>query len=128
MRFFKKIFPFLIFTALLAVPPFWLKYTPYYYLLIPQFWVLFAFVGGLTFAALSSVLLAQNANPETYTQIFMGATVFKLLACLVFVLVFIIKIKVNKPFFMVDLLYLYFLNTGFEIYVLLCNLRNQKLE
>lgn len=121
----KKISPFFFFTVVLAIAPVCLIFSGHNNLLIPHFWLLFAFVGGLTFIALLGVLLAQNRNPETYAQVFMGSTIFKLLACLVFVLVYVSKIEVNKPVFMVNLIYLYFLNTGFEIYVLLCNLRNQ---
>jgi hypothetical protein len=124
----KKIIPFLVFSILLAVPPLLLIYTGNNNWLIPGFWLLFAFVGGLTLAALVGVLMSQNGPPETYTQVFMGATVFKLLACLVFVLVYTLNNKVDKPVFIVNFMYLYFLNTGFEIYILLRNLRNQNLR
>lgn len=97
-------------------------------LLIPQFWIIFAFVGALTLLAIIGILAAQAVSPELGTQAFMAATVIKLLACLVFVLVFFLKHKVNRPVFMADFFYLYFLNTGFEIYVLLRNLRNQNLK
>ena len=123
-----KIFPFLIFSLLLALGPVCLTYSGYNNLLIPQFWLLFSFVGGLTLLALIAVLAAQSIDPEMYAQSFMGATVFKLLACLTFILVFVLKHKVDKPVFMADFFYLYFLNTGFEIYVLLRNLRNQNLK
>jgi hypothetical protein len=124
----KKILPFFVFSLLLAVPPVCLIFFNLQHLLVAHFWLLFGFVGGLTLMALTGVLLAQNGDPETYTQVFMGATVFKLLACLVFVLVYVINIQVNKTVFMLNLIYLYFLNTGFEIYVLLRNLRNQNLR
>lgn len=97
-------------------------------LLIPQFWLLFAFVGGLTLFATIGILTAQSVSPELGTQAFMAATVIKLLACLVFVLVFFLKHKVNRPIFIADFFCLYFLNTGFEVYILLRNLRNQNLK
>lgn len=118
----------MVFTIFLAVAPLVLIYTGNNNWIIPGFWLLFAFVGGLTLAALIGVLMAQNGPPETYTQVFMGATVFKLLACLVFVLVYVTNNDVNKPVFMANFMYLYFLNTGFEIYILLRNLRNQNLR
>ncbi len=124
----KKIYPFFLFTIVMALPPLALIFTGNNNWIIPGFWLLFAFVGGLTLAALISVLMSQKGSPETYTQVFMGATVFKLLACLVFVLVYVMNNKVDKPVFMLNFIYLYFLNTGFEIYVLLCNLRNQNLR
>jgi F0F1-type ATP synthase assembly protein I len=64
-------------------------------------------------------------NSEMYAQAFLGATTFKLLACLVFVLIFIKETKPEKIVFVVDFMYLYFLNMVFEIYGLLRNLRNQ---
>ncbi|MFD2145082.1 hypothetical protein [Mucilaginibacter antarcticus] len=124
----KKIVPFLIFTIVLAMPPLALTLTCNNSWIIPRFWLLFAFVGGLTLAAVIGVLMAQKRDPETYTQVFMGATVFKLLACLVFVLIYVMFNKVDKPIFMLNFMYLYFLNTGFEIYILLRNLRNQNLR
>jgi hypothetical protein len=35
---------------------------------------------------------------------------------------------VNKYVFVADFFYIYFLNTAFEVYSLLCNLRNQNLR
>ncbi len=66
--------------------------------------------------------------PEFYAQAFLGATVFKMLACLSFMLFLVLKTTINKPVFMANFFYLYFLNMGFEVYVLLRNLRNQNLK
>jgi len=63
-----------------------------------------------------------------YSQAFLGATTFKLLACLVFVLVFVKKTHPEKYVFVADFMYLYLLNTVFEIYGLLRSLRNQNLR
>ena len=63
-----------------------------------------------------------------YAQAFLGGTTLKLLACLVFVLVFIRHNHPDKITFIVDFMYLYLFNTVFEIYGLLRNLRNQKLK
>ncbi|MDB5158819.1 MAG: hypothetical protein JWR50_3526 [Mucilaginibacter sp.] len=112
----------------MAVGPLCLIYTGNQNWLIPQFWLLFGFIGGLTLLALIAVLVSQRKDPEMYAQVFMGATVFKLLACLTFILIFVLKHKVDKPVFMGNFFYLYFINTVFEIYVLLRNLRNQNLK
>jgi hypothetical protein len=96
--------------------------------LVPQFWPMFAFIGFLTLSVIFGVLLSQSFMPEFYAQIFLAATVFKMLACLVFMLVLVLKTKVDKPVFVANFFYLYFLNTGFEVYVLLRNLRNQNLK
>lgn len=96
--------------------------------LATQFWAMFAFIGFLTLAALIFVFAMQNLMPEYYAQAFLAATVFKMLACLSFMLFLVLKTKVDKPVFMADFFYLYFLNMGFEVYVLLRNLRNQNLK
>lgn len=124
----SKITPFLIFTLVLAVVPVCLMLTGNQGWLVPQFWAMFAFIGFLTLVALVFVFLIQNLMPEYYAQAFLGVTVFKMLACLVFMLILVLKTPVNKPVFVVNFLYLYFLNTGFEVYVLLRNLRNQNLK
>lgn len=113
---------------MLAVVPVCLALTGNQYWLVSQFWVMFAFIGFLTLATLISVFLIQKLMPEYYAQAFLAATVFKMLACLVFMLVLVLKTTINKPVFMTNFFYLYFLNTGFEVYVLLRNLRNQNLK
>ncbi len=72
--------------------------------------------------------MAQQINAEKGAQVFLAATVFKILSCLVFALVFLLKNKVNKYIFVADFFYLYFLNTAFEVYILLRNLRNQNFK
>jgi len=121
----KVLLQFIIFTALLAVPPIILTYVENGYWLIPYFWGIFAFVSVVTLIAILGVLLVQKKNKEMYAQAFMGVTTFKLLACLVFVLIFIKETHPDKIVFVVDFMYLYFLNMTFEIYGLLRNLRNQ---
>lgn len=124
----SKITPFLIFTLVLGVVPVCLMLTGNQGWLVPQFWAMFAFIGFLTLTTLIFVFLIQNLMPEYYAQAFLGATVFKMLACLVFMLILVLKMPVNKLVFAADFFYLYFLNTGFEVYVLLRNLRNQNLK
>jgi len=97
-------------------------------LVATQFWVMFAFICFLTLAVLIFVLLIQQLMPEYYAQAFLAATVFKMLACLCFMLFLVLKTTVNKPVLAGNFFYLYFLNTGFEVYLLLRNLRNQKLK
>jgi hypothetical protein len=123
-----KLIPFFVFTLLLAAIPLCLKLAGMQHLLATQFWVMFAFIGFLTLAVLIFVFAIQNLMPEYYAQTFLAATVFKMLACLSFMLFLMLKTPVNKPVFMADFFYLYFLNTGFEVYILLRNLRNQNLK
>ncbi|WP_428328488.1 hypothetical protein [Mucilaginibacter sp.] len=128
MKTYKPVISFLIFTLLLAVPPVLLKYFYNGYLLVKGFWPMFLFLSVLTFIVVMFVLIIQQKNNEMYAAAFLGATTFKMLACLVFVLVFIKKNHPEKLFFVADFMYLYFLNTVFEIYGLLRNLRNQNLK
>jgi hypothetical protein len=121
----KILFSFVVFTCMLAVPPLLLQYFDNGYLLVPNFWTIFFFISALTLIVIVTVLLVQQKNKEMYAAGFLGATTFKLLACLIFLLVLIKKTHPEKVNFMVDFAYLYFLNTVFEIYGLLCNLRNQ---
>jgi hypothetical protein len=121
----KPFITFLLFTCLVAIVPLALKYTGMGDWLVPGFWAMFFFIAGLTLLVLFVVLTVQAKNSEMYAGAFLGATTFKLLACLVFLLVFIKTRHPVKVFFVVDFMYLYLLNTGFEIYGLLRNLRNQ---
>jgi len=125
LKIYKVLLSFLIFSCLLAVPPLLLTWFDNADMLIHGFWVLYFFVSILTLMVILTVLIVQQKNNEMYAAAFLGATTFKLLACLIFVLVFIKKNHPEKVFFVVDFMYLYFLNTVFEIYGLLRNLRNQ---
>jgi hypothetical protein len=75
--------------------------------------------------ALLLILAIQRINTEMYAQAYLGATTFKLLASMVFALIFIRKMHPDKAYFVSSFMYLYFLNMGFEVYCLLRNLRNQ---
>jgi len=66
--------------------------------------------------------------PTMFSEAFMGATIVKILSCLIFVLIFVHENKVEKHVFIGDFFYVYFLNTAFEIYILLRTLRNKILR
>ena len=128
MSILKNVFFYLLFLAVLAALPLWLSKKGHADLLTSLFWLIFFFLSGLTLVVVITVLLGQQLDAERGAQFFLGATVFKILACLVFALVFLLKNKVNKYVFVADFFYIYFLNTAFEIYTLLRNLRNQNLK
>jgi len=125
LKLYKVLLQFIIFSALLAVPAVILTYVENGYWLVLDFWGVFIFLSLLTLVTTLAVLLVQQKNSEMYGQAFLAATTFKLLATLVFILIFIKETKPLKIVFMVDFMYLYFLNMAFEIYGLLRNLRNQ---
>ena len=63
--------------------------------------------------------------PNMYAQTFLAVTVVKMMGCMALALLFVLKFDVDKTVFLINFFYVYFLNTGFEVYVLLRNLRNQ---
>jgi len=128
MKVYRTVLSFVAFIILLAIPPVLLNYTGNSDLLAPHFWLLFFFISGLTLVVIVAVLLSQRANSEMYSQVFLAATTFKILVCLIFMVVFLRKNQVDKVIFVADFFYVYFLNTAFEVYGLLRNLRNQNLR
>ena len=128
MNILKNVFFYLLFLAVLAAPPLWLSKNGHADLLTPHFWAIFFFLSVLTLIVVITVLLGQQIDGERGAQFFLAATTFKILACLVFALVFLLKNKVNKYVFVADFFYIYFLNMAFEMYTLLRNLRNQNLK
>ena len=125
MKIAPAVFFFLLFVVAIAIPPMVLQYTGNTDLLTNGFWTLFFFMSGLTLLVLIGMLYIKQINQEYFAQAFLAGTTFKILACLVFILVFLAKHTVNKPVFVAGFMYIYILNTVFEIYALLRNLRNQ---
>jgi hypothetical protein len=125
LKFNPSILAFIVFVILLAVPPLCLMYTGNQRMLVPHFWVIFSFINGLTFIMLSSILVIKRLMPNMYAQTFLAVTVVKMLGCMSLALLFVLKFDVDKTVFLINFFYVYFLNTGFEVYVLLRNLRNQ---
>jgi hypothetical protein len=119
---------FLLFTLVIALPPLALQYTGNTNFLTPGFWIVFFFMSGLTFLILIGMLMAKQKDQEYFTPAFLGGTTFKLLACLIFIFVFVARNAANKHVFLGDFIYIYLLNTAFEIYVLLRNLRHENLR
>lgn len=111
--------------VLLAAPPLYLANTGNGNWLVPHFWLLFAFQAGLTFILVTGTLVIQLMQPGMYAQTFLIITIAKMLGSMFLALIFVMKIPMDRTVFLVDFFYLYFLNIGFEIYVLLRNLRNQ---
>jgi len=122
------ILSFLLFAVIMAVPPLLLSKSTHAAWLDPHFWMIYAFVTGLTFITIVSILMVTKINKEIYAQTFLGATMIKLLTCMFFCLFFLVKIKVNGVIFVANFFYVYFFNLAFEIYGLLRTLRNQKLK
>ena len=128
MKIYQAILFFLWFTFIIAIPPYWLKNNGHADFITPDFWMIFLFLSGLTLLVITSILIVRQMYPNMFSEAFMGATVVKILSCLIFVLIFLKKNKVDKYVFIADFFYIYFLNTIFEVYILLRTLRIKKLR
>ena len=128
MKIYQAILFYLWFAFIIAIPPYWLNGHGYANLITPQFWLIFFFLSGLTLLVVASILIIRQMYPGIFSEAFMGATVVKILGCLIFVLVLTHKIKLDKYVFIGDFFYIYFLNTAFEIYILLRTLRHKILR
>ncbi|MDB5006457.1 MAG: hypothetical protein JWQ84_641 [Mucilaginibacter sp.] len=128
MKIYQAILFYLWFAFIIAIPPYALNKFGHSDLLIPEFWLIFFFLSGLTVLVVTSILIIRQMYPTMFSEAFMGATVVKILSCLIFVLVFLAKNKMNKYVFLGDFFYVYFLNTAFEVYILLRTLRNKILR
>ena len=128
MKIYQAILFYLWFTVIIAIPPYWLNAYGHSGLIISQFWLIFFFLSGLTLLAVTSILIIRQMYPKMFSETFMGATVVKILGCLIFVVVFLAKNKVDKHVFIGDFFYIYLLNTAFEVYILLRTLRNKNLR
>lgn len=94
-------------------------------LLDAAFWKMFFFFALITVLVCVSVIIAQQKDSRTGVQMFLAATVTKLLACMVFALIYALSKPASPIKFMGVFFYLYFVFTAFEIYSLLTNLRDQ---
>jgi hypothetical protein len=128
MKIYYAIFFFVWFTFIIAIPPYYLQHYGHADLITPNFWLIFFFLSGITLLVVTGVLVVRQMYPAMFTEAFMGATVVKILGCLIFILVLTHKIKLDKYVFIGDFFYIYFLNTAFEIYILLRTLRHKILR
>jgi hypothetical protein len=128
MKIYQSILFFLWFTLIIAIPPYMLNSYGHKNLITPEFWLIFLYLSGLTLLVVTSILIVRQMYPTMFSEAFMGATVVKILACLIFVVVFLAKNKVDKYVFIGDFFYIYFLNTVFEVYILLRTLRHKNLR
>jgi len=122
------IYSYFLAMLLIALPP--LAYVFFFkgLALVPLFWLMFLMFALLTFLLCFFTLLGNRKNAETSIQVFMVASVIKLLVCLFFVLFYVYHYHINQVQFIGCFFYLYLLNTAFEIYALLCNLRLQNIK
>lgn len=128
LRILNFVYSYFLAVFLIALPPFAYVYFYKGLGLIPHFWVIFLMFAVLTFSVCFATLISNLKTPKLSVQVFLAATIVKLLVCMFFVPVYLSRYPVNQLHFLVCYFYLYLLNTVFEIYALLCNLRLQNLK
>lgn len=122
----KFILSYLLYTALLAGIAIALPYLfPTVKLLANNFWLVFGFLGGLTFLAYVLAFLGIKRNPEAGVLAIMASIAIKMLFSMAFVLIYSLNNKGKDLVFVFNFFSLYLLFTFFEIYGLLRNLRHQ---
>lgn len=117
---------FTTFTLIVGLAAYSLQITmPKEQLLIPKFWVIFGAVAMLTLLAYIFSWIGIKKGGDFSVLAIMGGILLKLIFCMILVLVYLQKFKVNDLVFVGNFISLYFLFTAFEVYALLCNLRHQ---
>jgi len=97
-------------------------------LFVPNFWLMFGFLAGITYIAYLLVDIGIKRDPEVGIMAIMGSIAVKMLFCMAFVLIYSIKVKGIGVIFLLNFFSLYLLFSVFEIYCLLRNLRHQNLK
>ena len=117
---------YLIYTLILAgiayALPFLFPGTP---LLVKKFWLVFGFLGVLTYIAYITAFLGIKMDPQAGVMAIMGSIVLKMIFSLAFVLIYSLNSTEKGIVFALNFFSLYLLFSFFEIYSLLCNLRHQ---
>ncbi len=120
---------FLCFVSLLALPPAFIQqYYPEKQFLIPNFWLLFILSSGLTLLIFLIAYWRMRISNKASGQVLLGSITIKLLIYMITAFVYLSKFTVDPSYFLINFFYLYFFQSVFEIYCLLCNLRNQNLK
>src|SRR4029078_5303155 len=94
--------------------------------LIPYFWQLFVLFAILTLLIYTVSYWRMGISHKASGQILLGGITIKLLIYMLVAFIYLYNIDVNSSRFLLNFFYLYFFHSVFEIYCLLCNLRNQK--
>src|SRR5580704_12342768 len=102
MKILPSIFAYLFFLVLLAIVPATMHHNGYAEWLVPNFWLVFFYMSGLTFILLAAILFVQHKNQEYYVHAFLAGTTVKILGCIFFIIIFLAKNAVNKHVFLAD--------------------------
>jgi len=120
---------FLLFNILLSMGPLLAEnfYTQFN-VLIPRFWNMFAVFSIITLVIYLFTSWRMKVSIKSSGQALLAGIAVKLLLYMIIAFVYISQNTVDPVKFMISFFYLYFFHTVFEIYCLLCNLRNQNFK
>ncbi|MET1057194.1 MAG: hypothetical protein ABWY16_17915 [Pedobacter sp.] len=117
---------YVIYTLILAGIAYALPFLfPHVTLLVNKFWLVFGFLGGLTYIAYLTAFFGIKIDPQAGVMAIMGSIVLKMIFSLAFVLIYSLNSTEKGIVFALNFFSLYLLFSFFEIYSLLCNLRHQ---
>lgn len=120
---------FVLFNFILAVPPFVIHhYFQELDILIPRFPNMFMVFSIITLVIYLLASWRMKVSIKSSGQALLVSIAVKLLLYMVIAFVYISQNTVDPGKFIICFFYLYFFHTVFEIYSLLCNLRNQKIK
>ncbi|WP_432712462.1 hypothetical protein [Pedobacter sp.] len=117
---------YLLYCLVLGCIAFYLPaFFPQETILVPKFWLVFGYLGGITYIAYVVVFLGIKRNPESGIMAIMGSIALKMVFSMAFVLIYSLKSTGSGFVFVLNFFSLYLLFSFFEIYCLLRNLRHQ---
>ena len=111
------------FFLLIALPPLLLQNQ-----LVVHFWVIFFLFAFLTISIHLFTFWGMLTSNKASVRTFLGGTSIKFLVWMVFVFFYLRENEVDHVRFVLNFFYLYLFNSAFEIYCLLCTLRNPNLK
>ena len=120
---------FILFNVTLSIAPLISEnYYPEYLILIPRFWNMFAVFSVITFVIYILASWRMRVSYKSSGEALLASIGIKLLLYMVIAFVYLSSNTVDPIKFLISFFYLYFFHTVFEIYCLLCNLRNQNFK
>jgi hypothetical protein len=109
MKIYQALLFYIWFALIIAIPPYFLPSRGHADLVVPQFWLIYFVLSGLSLLVVALILIVRQMYPNYFSEAFMGATAFKIIACLIFLVVFLSKNKVSKYVFLGDFIYIFIL-------------------
>ncbi|RDC66008.1 hypothetical protein [Adhaeribacter pallidiroseus] len=120
MSFFKSL---VLVSVLLGLVAGILIYTQGYNLIHPYFWYMLLFFVFVTAFTYYIIALGSKNDPGNFQMYYFGSTAFRVLMCMGVIFIYIYFAADRKLQFTLNFFLLYFIYTGFEIYHILTNLR-----